>query len=100
MDRDRPRVVLDCSNLLEWNAPAVLLLLRCLEEAMKRNGDVRLAGLSEKAKTVLELAGAHRLFQIFNSPAEAVESFHNLAADVVSPAFLSESDKRASENAA
>jgi len=39
------------------------LLLCCLEEAMKRNGDVKLTALSEKSRVTLELTGASRLFE-------------------------------------
>lgn len=74
-DANRPRIVLNCANLHEVDAPAVRLLLHCLEEAMKRNGDVRLAALPEPARVSLHLAGLGRLFKIFESDAEAIRSF-------------------------
>lgn len=76
MDVDRPRVVLDCSQLAQMDKPTIYLLLSCLEEAMKRNGEVRLAGVSPAAKTVLTSIGADRLFQVFASNADAISSFH------------------------
>ncbi|MBV8673260.1 MAG: STAS domain-containing protein [Acidobacteriaceae bacterium] len=103
MDGDRPRIVLDCSKLAGCDKRTLLLLLRCLEEAMKRNGDLKLAGLSPAAKTLLELTGAKRLFEIFDTPAEAVDSFHLLAGGTVSPVspvFLCEDSQPGSENAA
>lgn len=101
MDGDRPRIVLDCSNLSECDRSVVLLLLRCLEEAIKRNGDVKLAAVGPTAARVLDLTGANRLFEIFDTPAEAADSFHGFAVDAISPAFLSEnSQRRESESAA
>lgn len=75
MDSEGPRVVLDCSEVRELNRPVVDTLLRCLEEAMKRNGDVRVAALPSGSEAVLSLAAADSLFQIFRTPIEAVNSF-------------------------
>jgi anti-sigma B factor antagonist len=75
--RDRPSLVLDCSGLKGLDRDGLLLLLDCLEEAMKRNGDVRLAGVSAAVRSILESAGVHRLFRIFDSIAEAESSFHH-----------------------
>jgi anti-anti-sigma regulatory factor len=61
--------------------PAINLLLSFLEEAMKRNGDVKLAGVPQEAMAALELAGVDRLFEIFATNAEAVSSFRRLPAD-------------------
>jgi len=78
IDAERPCVVLDCSNLDQLDKSGVYLLLCCLEEAMKRNGDVKLAGLHSSAKTALETYGAYRLFDIHDTTASAVSSFHRL----------------------
>src|SRR5579871_2507600 len=45
-DVDRPCIVLDCSSLRKMDLHAIHLLLCCLEGAMKRNGDVRLAAVA------------------------------------------------------
>ncbi|MEO6966313.1 MAG: STAS domain-containing protein [Acidobacteriaceae bacterium] len=78
MSVDRPRMVLDCSLLRQLDKSVIYLLLCCLEEAMKRNGDVKLAALPPGARTVLEDTGANRLFDIYDTTAEAVNSFHQL----------------------
>ena len=74
---ERPRVVLDCSKIDCLDEKAVFLLLCCLEEAMKANGDVRLAGLSASAEAVLETARVRRLYELFPTIAEASASFHS-----------------------
>jgi anti-sigma B factor antagonist len=83
MDVDRPRMVLDCSKLQYLDKPVVLLLLCCLEEAMKCKGDVKLAALPSGAEAVLELTGVDRLFDIYDTIAEAVDSFHHLHTGLV-----------------
>lgn len=75
MNHNRPCVVLDCSRLGQMDKSVVHLLLSCLEEAMKRNGDVRLAALPPQATAILASTGADRLFRFFDSTADAVNSF-------------------------
>ena len=72
---DRPCVVLDCSRVRELDRFAIHMLLCCLEEAMKRDGDVKLAAVPESARAMLELTRVDRLFEIYDSETEAVNSF-------------------------
>jgi anti-anti-sigma factor len=71
----RPCVVLDCSQARQMDKPALLLLLCCLEEVMKRNGDVVIAAVQPEARASLKLSGIERLFRIFDTAADAVNSF-------------------------
>ncbi|HEY1806420.1 MAG TPA: STAS domain-containing protein [Terracidiphilus sp.] len=95
----RPGLVLDCSRLSQMDKPVLYLLLSCLEEAMKRNGDARLAAVSPSALMTLKLIEADRLFQIFASSADAVSSFHQHPTDMGNVEY-SEDDAQVSENAA
>ena len=79
MNVDRPSLVLDCSRVRLMDTSAVHLLLCCLEEAMKRNGDVKLAGLSDTSIEVLDRTGVLNLFECYNSTTEAVRSFHRIS---------------------
>lgn len=74
----RPRIVLDCSKVRKFDRAFVHLVLCCLEEAMKRNGDVRLAGIPPEARAVLDITGATHLFEIFDNVEEAESSFRPL----------------------
>ena len=76
---DRPRVVLDCSEICQLEKPVVQLLLCCLEEAMKRNGDIKLAAMSREAKESLKQMGVSHLFEIFDTVVDAVISFRKFA---------------------
>lgn len=99
LQSERPSIVLDCAPIREMDAPAIHLLLCCLEQAMKRNGDVRLAGLSSQGMELLQAWGVDRLFRTFDSVDEAVESYRHKTAFVpVSPAASSAA--LASEHAA
>lgn len=78
---DRPYIVLDCSKVSEMDRPAIQLLLCCLEEAIKRNGDVKLAAVPAGARATLQLIGVDRLFEIFDTNVGAVNSFHRLSVE-------------------
>jgi anti-anti-sigma regulatory factor len=100
MNIDRPYIVLDFSNVCRMDRPAVNLLLCCLEEALKRNGDIKLAAVPEEARLVLRLTGAERLFEIFDTIAEAASSFRQLPLGAVTHVDESGSTCRTSAHAA
>lgn len=79
LDVDRPCLVLDCSQLSQIDKRLILSLLGCLEEAMKRNGDVRLAGVSHQVRAALKATDADVLFRSFESTADAIASFQRRA---------------------
>ncbi len=72
---DRPQVVFDCAQVRQMDAAGVDMLLQCVAQVMKRDGDLKLASLSPQAAVVLELTRADRLFEIYETPADAVRSF-------------------------
>lgn len=96
----RPYIVLDCSMLKRLDSSEIYLLLCCLEETLKRNGDVRLAKLSTEARQMLEAVGAARLFRIYASDAEAISSFHQRPADIEVDALPQVDANQVAENAA
>jgi anti-sigma B factor antagonist len=96
VETERPRLVLDCSTVREMNHATIHLLLSCLEEAMKRNGDAKLAGVSPEARAALDSIGVSRLFEIYANPADAVQSFRHRAA----PSLVSGLDDAAPGQAA
>jgi len=84
---DRPRMVLDCSQIRQIDSAGIQMLLHCLEEAMKRNGDVKLAAVPPVAAQILELTKVDSLFEIFDSPADAVNSFYQFPIHTFQPAL-------------
>ena len=97
---ERPRIVLDCSKLRNLNLPAIHLLLCCLEEAMKRNGDVRLSSVPKASRVLLQAAGLERLFKLFDTDADAIKSFQRHSTTVNPLTCVAGADVRAAENAA
>ena len=98
VETERPRLVLDCSRITRMDKTTAHLLLSCLEEAMKRNGDVKLASLSAEAKTSLHLAGLKRLFEIYPTTTDAVRSYQERL--IEPPAAVTEGLPAGAENAA
>ena len=98
---DGPAVVLDCSMLTQVDKPAIHFLLCCLEEAMKRNGDIRLAALQPELMAEIQSAGLASLFQVYESIDEALESFRMPHMNFIMPGHTATTNNRsASENAA
>ena len=72
---DRPQLVFDLSLVKQLDAAGVEMLLQCVSEVMKRDGDLKLASLSKQAAMVLELTRTDRLFEIYENSTEAARSF-------------------------
>lgn len=79
----RPCVVLDFSKVRRMDMSGIHLLLSCLEEVMKRNGDVRLASLRSKVEAILQMTGMNRLFEVYETTEDAVQSFQKRIASNV-----------------
>lgn len=75
LEADRPRLVLDCSLVQDADSAGIEMLLHCVEETMKRNGDLKLAAVSPVLAVMLELMRVDRLFEIFETTEEAAQSF-------------------------
>ncbi len=72
---DRPQIVLDLSQVKQIDAAGVDMLLHCMGEAMKRDGDVKLASLSPQAAVILEMTRTDRLFEIYDTSTDAARSY-------------------------
>jgi anti-sigma B factor antagonist len=83
LEDDRPCVVLDCSSVKSMDSAGVEMLLQCVHETMKRDGDLKLAAVPPSTAVILELMRVDRLFEIFDTAEEAVRSFQLFAPAVV-----------------
>jgi anti-sigma B factor antagonist len=83
LESNRPRIVLDCSQVRSMESAGVEMLLRCLEEVLKRDGDLKLASLSPEAEVILELMRVARVFETFQTCEDAVRSFNAIPAEAV-----------------
>lgn len=75
MRSDRPQLVFDFSAVRRMDAAGVDMLLDCMADVMKYDGDLKLAALSPQAAVVLELTRADRLFEVYDTVSDAVRSF-------------------------
>ncbi len=93
-------IVLDFSQVRQIDRSAIYLLLSCLENALKHDGDVKLASTPSGARAILEFTGVVRLFECFETNAEAVSSFRRLSVNAASSVYVPFRSHRAPENAA
>jgi anti-sigma B factor antagonist len=100
VETERPRLVLDCSRVRQMDNDTMHLLLSCLEEAMKRNGDVKLAAVRAEAKASLLFAGVSRLFEVYATTAEATHSFRHRPNAALLTAYETAPGEQAAENVA
>ena len=63
------------SQVRHIDAGGVDVLLQCMREVIKHDGDLKLASLSPQAAVVLELTRTGRLFEIYDNSTQAVKSF-------------------------
>ena len=83
LESNRPRIILECSQVRSIDSAGVEMLLHSLEEVLKRDGDLKLAALSAEAEVFLELMRVARVFETFPTSEEAVRSFNAVPADAV-----------------
>jgi anti-sigma B factor antagonist len=81
---DRPRIVVDLSQVKQIDSGALDTLLDCMVAVANRDGVVRLGGISPQAATVLELTRMDRVFEMFPAVAEAASSFSVANVEMVS----------------
>ena len=69
---EEPYVVVDLSAVRCMDSAALDVLLGCMVEVARRDGAMRLGGISPEAATVLELTRLDQVFEMFPTAAEAV----------------------------
>jgi len=79
LDSHRPRLVFDCSQVRHIDGAGAEMVLYCLEEAIKRDGDLKFAALSPESEAAL---GIVRRFETFATWDEAVRNFDAAPAQV------------------
>ena len=72
---DRAQIVLDFGEVRQLYESGVVMLLSCMEEVMKGNGDLKLASVPAASAVILELTGVYSLFEIFDTASDAVRGF-------------------------
>lgn len=83
LEHDRPQLVFDLSQVRKLDSAGVEMLLYCMKEASRRDGDLKLASLSPHAQVVLDLTRTSRLFEVFSTSADAARSFSGYLPNMV-----------------
>jgi anti-sigma B factor antagonist len=83
LESNRPRIVLDLSQVKSIDSAGIEVLLQGLEETLKRDGDLKLAALSPEAEVMLEMMRVARVFETFESCDDAVRSFNIVPVEAV-----------------
>jgi len=83
------------------DAAGVDMLLHCMAEVMKRDGELKLAAVSPQAAVVLELTRTDRLFEVFETSGDAVRSFYRFLPNAMKgqPVFVARVDDTAADGA-
>jgi len=70
-------IVIDLNSVSWMNSMGVGSLMRCLTTIRNAEGDLRLARMSEKARSVFVITQLISIFKIFETVKEAKDSFLN-----------------------
>ena len=60
LNADRPQLVFDLSQVRQLDVAGIEVLMQCMSMAMRKDGDLKLASLSDHAAIVLELTRTDR----------------------------------------
>lgn len=74
-DQDRHQLVLNLSQVEYMSSAGLRAIVTALRAAKKNSGNVHISQPSDRVREVLELAGLHTLFQLFDDDTAAVGSF-------------------------
>jgi len=75
LERGRSKVVIDCAELSYISSNGMGVFISYVSKARAQGGDIRLCNMRDIARTVITMLGLHRLFEVFESRTEAVESY-------------------------
>ena len=70
-----PRLVLNLSRLRFVDSSGLGAFISCLRKLNAVGGDLKLCGMSKPVRAVFELVRMHRVFDIFDTPEQAVRAF-------------------------
>ncbi len=71
------KIVIDLNGVSWINSMGIGALMHCLTTIRNAEGDLRLARMGEKARSVFVISQLISIFKIFETVEEAIESFKN-----------------------
>lgn len=70
------QIVIDCTNLNFVDSMGLGVMISLLRRVRQRDGDVKVAALSDEVKTIFEITRLHRLFDVCADWGTAVKQFN------------------------
>lgn len=75
VDKGSVRLVIDCANVTFVDSMGLGVLISLLRRARSKQGDVKVASLTDDVRTVFEITRLHRLFDVCADSQTAVRQF-------------------------
>lgn len=75
-------IVVDMRKVIQVNYMGVGTLLERLRQVRRFSGDLKLSGLNRMTRKALSMVGAHKVFETYDSEADAIASFVDEKEDV------------------
>lgn len=69
------KIVVDLTNVKHVSSSALGILISLIRKVKRKNGDIRLVVTEDEVLRVLQITLLNRVFQIFGTSKEAVDSF-------------------------
>lgn len=76
IDNNKVRVVADLGNVDWMNSSGLGILIQGLNTMRNNGGDIKLANVTERIKSLLMITKLTRIFEIFDTVDDAVASFN------------------------
>ena len=75
LNQDQTQIVVDLSGVESLDSSAIDVLLQCVAQVVRADGELKLAALSPSAETILAVTRVSRFFEIYPTSDSAVASF-------------------------
>jgi len=75
IDQSKYRIVVNFKELAYISSAGLGVFMAFIEKIRENNGDIKLAGMSDKVFNIFDLLGFPLLYEIFKSEDEAVKKF-------------------------
>jgi anti-sigma B factor antagonist len=79
IDEQKNRIIVDCEKLTYISSAGLGVFMSFIEEVREEGGDIKICGLTEKAKQPFEILGFDSLFDFCDDTAGAKSSFNESA---------------------
>ena len=79
IDEQKNRIIVDCEKLTYISSAGLGVFMSFIEEVREEGGDIKICGLTEKAKQPFEILGFDSLFDFCDDTAGAKSNFNESA---------------------